>query len=296
MVCFSRCLLILAVAFSIADAGAAPRVAVWNPETGTTSSRFKIDRDWLNRVAVWLTGGGVQVSRLSAEQIEDTEQFSAQKFDALFLPGDTFPRRDTNAMQRFAADGGILVSLGAGPVPFLTAIENPTGITWTPSPVAPDKAWETSDIYGKVLGLVYDDVPARRDDGMRHEATPLFKKHLTAPEAPLITRPLPSRWLVPRLGAELYPLIRSRRADGRDTVPQLFIVRNQADGHLLTGIVVVYDLFTRQENKETWPLARQTVTALARIAADLKSGALRLAPEDKIVLHDDEPGQRPVKR
>ncbi len=233
-------------------------------------------------------------SRLTAEQIEDSEQFSAKKFDALMLPGDAFPRHTTQSLQRFAAEGGILISLGAGPVPFLIAIEKPPGGTWTPSPVAPDKAWETSDIYNKVFGLVYNDVPARRDDGVRHEATPLFKKYLTAPpDAPVIQQPLPSRWLVPRLGAELYPLIRSRRADGLDTVPQLFIVQNKTPDATQTGIVAISDFFTKAT---TGPLAKQTVVALAKIAADLKSGALQLSPEDKMELRDDEPDQLPAER
>ena len=185
-----------------------------------------------------------------------------------------------------------LISLGAGPVPFLIAIEKPPGGTWTPSPVAPDKAWETSDIYNKVLGLVYNDVPTRRDDGVLHEATPLFKKYLTAPpEAPVIQQPLPSRWLVPRLGAELYPLMRSRRADGLDTVPQIFIVQNKTPDATQTGIVAISDFFTKNS-----PIAQQTVLALAKIAADLKSGALQLSPEDKMELRDDQPDQLPAER
>src|SRR5688572_4976372 len=120
------CLLILLLSLS---AHAKPRVAVWNPEHGTTSSRFNIDLEWLDQVAKWLKESDVETTRLTTEQIEDAEQFSAMKFDALMLPGDAFPRRNTQALQQFAEQGGILISLGAGPVPFLTAIEN-QGNTW----------------------------------------------------------------------------------------------------------------------------------------------------------------------
>jgi putative intracellular protease/amidase len=272
------------------SAQAKPRVALWNPEQGTTSSRFQIDLDWLNQIAGWLAESDVETTRLTAEQIEDTEQFSAGKFDALMLPGDAFPRRNTQALQQFAADGGILISLGAGPVPFLTAIENQGG-TWTPSPVTPDKAWETSDIYHKVLGLVYNDVPARRADGVRHETTPLFRKYLPdQANLPAIEKKLPSRWLMPRMGATLYPLMRSKRADNLDTVPQLFVVQNKTPDATQTGLIAVSDVFTRAHEKEVWPQAKATVVALARIAEDLRKDTLVLTPDDQIVLHDEAPG------
>lgn len=278
-------LLFFALCFS---AQAKPRVAVWNPEQGTMSSRFKLDLQWLEQISKWLKESDVETARLTTEQIEDAEQFSSLKFDALMLPGDAFPRRNTQALQQFAEQGGILISLGAGPVPFLTAIENQGG-AWTPSPVAPDKAWETSDIYTKVLGLVYNDVPARRDEGVRHEATPLFKKYL--PEnvvVPVMEKKLPSRWLVPRLGTTLYPLIRSKRADNLDTVPQLFVVQNKSADVTQIGLVAISDVVTR--SNENWLQTKETVVALAKIAADLRSGALLLTPDDQIVLMDEAPG------
>jgi hypothetical protein len=175
-------------------------------------------------------------------------------------------------------------------VPFLTAIENQGG-TWTPSPVTPDRAWETSDIYNKVLGLVYNDVPARRADGVRHEVTPLFKKYLPDQgNLPVIEEKLPSRWLMPRMGTTLYPLIRSKRADNLDTVPQLFVVQNKTPDSMQTGLVAVSDVFTRAHEKEVWPQTKATVVALARIAEDLRKGALTLTPDDQIVLRDEAPG------
>lgn len=280
-------LLFLLFALLIGGANAKSRVAIWDPETGTTSSRFKIDLDWLNHVEKWLREGGVETARLTADQIENPVDFSATNFAAIILPGDAFPRRNTTALQRFALEGGILISLGAGPVPFLTAIEN-DGTGWRPAPVAPDRAWETSDIYDKVLGLIYNDVPARREDGVHHEATALFKKYLTAPpEAPVLQQKLPSRWLVPRPGTELYPLIRSRRADGHDTVPQLFIVRNKTPEGTKTGFVAVSDVFTQTKNAQVWPLIQETVVALAKIAVDLRNNVLPLTPHDKIVLLDE---------
>ncbi len=284
------------LAGSLAVAEAKPRIAIWNPETSTSSSRFKIDLDWLNQVAQWLAESGADTSRLSIDQLQDAEEFSAAKFDGLMLPGDAFPRRATLALQKFSADGGLLISLGAGPVPFLAGIEKyPDGV-WMPSPVTPDKGWETSEIYGKVLGLAYNDVPARRDDGTRHEATPLFKKYLPPLfDVPLVEKKLPSRWLVPRPGAEIFPLMRSYRADGSDSVPQLFIVRNKTPEGTRMGIVAISDFFTR--NSPTSPqFAPQTVIALAKIAADLKNGLLPLSPEQKMDLRDDETEPLPIEK
>lgn len=281
-------LLGLCAAFSsISSAWAdAPRVAVWNPQQGTTSSRFKIDLEWLNEVTRWLDEAGVQTTRLTTEAIDDEALFSAQKFDAAFFPGDAFPRRNTKSLQRFADEGGVLVALGAGPVPFLNAINAAPDGTWGPSPTAPNFAWETSDIYGKSLGLVYDDVAARRSEGIQHEATALFKKYLPVEATlPPIAQRLPSRWLLPRMGADIYPLIRSKRADGLDTVPQLFMVKNEKR----YGIVAISDTFTKASNPPAWALTKPTIVALAKIATDLKSGVLILTPEDKITLRDDEP-------
>ncbi len=58
MLRFLLLILALALLFNIAEAK--PRVAIWNPETGTTSSRFKIDLDWLNQVTNWLAEDGVE--------------------------------------------------------------------------------------------------------------------------------------------------------------------------------------------------------------------------------------------
>src|SRR5688500_2361632 len=83
LVSLVSCLLSPVCAAEAKPRAAVPRVAVWNPEQGTMSSRFQIDLEWLNQVASWLVEDGIETSRLTMEQIEDAEQFSAMKFDAL---------------------------------------------------------------------------------------------------------------------------------------------------------------------------------------------------------------------
>ncbi len=114
-------------------AHAAPRVAVWNPEAGTKEGRFKLDLEHLSQVTQWLKDAGIGAERVTAE-INDT----TQKFDALMLPGDNFPRLSTTALQKFAQDGGVLISLGEnGRVPFLVGIEKKPDNTWTMAPRSP---------------------------------------------------------------------------------------------------------------------------------------------------------------
>lgn len=83
----------------------APRVAVWDPASPAIENRFKLDPVYLDQVAAWLQKGGAQVSRVKAEEFGDAAKFSAAKFDALFLPGDSFPRAQSGALGKFADEG-----------------------------------------------------------------------------------------------------------------------------------------------------------------------------------------------
>jgi len=102
--------LALVPALMAVEAGA-PRVAVWNPEKGTKESRFQIDLAAYDKAAEWLRAAGIEVSRVTAGDLNDPAKFSAARFDALMMRGDTFPRAAAKSLQKFADDGGILVAL-----------------------------------------------------------------------------------------------------------------------------------------------------------------------------------------
>ncbi len=271
----------------------APRVAVWDPVFGTSEGRFKIDPKSLDQVAAWLQKGGAQVSRVSTDELGDAAKFSAARFDALFLPGDSFPRAATAALQKFAAEGGVLVGLNAR-VPFNVAIAPETdGKSWTMSPKTPTFAWQSGDINFKSLGLRYIYNPAKHDQGVKNLATPLLKKYL--PDAPDILEKLPSGWIVPTdvdgVKTTYYPLVRSLRVDGADTTPQLYLTQN---GKRL-GIISSNPWYTLGTDPQRWPLAEKTVVALAQIANDYRDGKLKLTPADAIDLPENQAPPEPMR-
>lgn len=283
------CLLFCAL-FLTAPAFAAPtRVAVWNPENGTKETRFTLNLDHLNQAAQWIQDAGMPTERVTAEQIADSQAFSAQKFDALVMPGDSFPRSDVAALQKFLDDGGVLISLGQnGRVPFLVGIEKKPDGTWTMAPAQPAFAWQSDAIYG-YLGLTYDYNPGKHDQGVVNLATPLLKKYL--PNAPDLNQKLPSVWLTPSNGGELYPLVRSERLDGADVPPAMFVAKK---GNR-TAILANQPFFTGAQTDAVWPLAKETVVALAKLAGDLRSGATKLTAADKIELPRDLPPPEPLR-
>lgn len=274
------------------DSGlAAPRVAVWDPASSAIEGRFKIDPAYLDQVTAWLQKSGASVARVKAEEFGHANLFSAAKFDALFLPGDAFPRAQSGDLQKFADQGGVLVALN-GKVPFNVAIAR-EGESWVLSPKEPKFAWQSGDVYFKALGLKYIYNPAKHDQGVQNTATPLFKKYL--PEAPDVAGKLPSYWIVPSeangVKTTYYPLVRSRRVDGADTTPQLYLAQN---GQRL-GIISTNDWYTRASDPEKWPLAEKTVVALAQIAADYRAGKLQLSPSDAIVLPENQAPPEPMR-
>ncbi|HVF09427.1 MAG TPA: hypothetical protein VNA16_01415, partial [Abditibacteriaceae bacterium] len=170
-------------------------------------------------------------------------------------------------------------------------------------PKEPRFAWQINDILSH-FGLKYIFDPARHDQGVRHTAMPLLKKYL--PNAPAIKRRLAGMWVVPfKVGGgpgESYPLVRSQRLDGMDVPPQLFVVRNA----MRTAIVSFSPLFTggdivgagvglTAEDAKLWPLERETVVALARLAGDLRRGKVHLTPEMKVEVRADLPPPEPLR-
>lgn len=266
----------------------APRIAVWNPEKGSVEGRVHLDLGYLERVSGWLREAGCEVSRPTAEQVADPQQFSAAACDALFLPGESYPRADIEAYRSFADAGGVLVALGAK-VPFLMALaRNPDG-TWTMSPKTPLFAWQDPAILAHFHAkYVYD--PNRHDQGIVHTPTELFKKYL--PQAPNLPRQRLRGWFIPPYGeGEYYPLIRSQRFDGRDVTPQLFVVQ-RGQRH---AIFCLNEWYTDASQPELWGLSRETVVALARLAADLRHGRVHLDPAAKIAFDEHLPPPEPLQ-
>jgi len=115
---------------------AQPRVAIWDPQAGSTNNRFRLDPGELDQIAQWMSAGQVSVARLTAQQIADPDTFSAQKFDAVLFVGSAFPRTDLGAMKQFCEDGGVLIDLNASvprPMPRVS------GICHRPSHASPGK-------------------------------------------------------------------------------------------------------------------------------------------------------------
>ena len=193
-------LLLFALGLGAIGALAAPRVAVFDAGLGTTETRFKLDSAHLDQVTSWLKEAGIEAVRVNADQINDPAAFGADRFDALMMPGDSFPLSDAKSLQKFADNGGVLVSLGqGGRVPFLVGIAPKPDGTWTMSPAQPAFAWQSDAIYG-ALGIHYEYNPGKHDQGVVNSATPLLQKYL--PKAPDIPGKLPSVWLTPTVGAE----------------------------------------------------------------------------------------------
>jgi hypothetical protein len=261
------------------------RVAVWDPQFGTEERYFTVDRALLDQAAGWLREAKIDVQRLTARQLESPDSLSAGQFDALVMDGRTFPRPAAPALLRFLDEGGVLVALDST-VPFLIGIEpNAAHSAWTVSPSEPKFAWESKQILD-ALGLQYVYAPPLHDQAANYTATPLLKRYL--PDAPDPGRgKLPSRWLVPihtrTVNGEYYPLIRSRRFDGVEAMPLVYVVRNG----VRTAIVSGNRLFTDGSQPKVFPGGAAMVVAMARLAGDLHRGAIALNAADRVELARD---------
>ncbi len=235
-----------------------PRVAVWDPERGTREFRFKLDLVQLDAAA-----SALQARRVTTEQLDDL----AAKYDVLILPGDSVPKSGLTALQTFTDQGGVLVAL-SGRIPFLVAIEKEPDGWWTMAPKNPTFAWQTEALLGH-LGLRYVFNVGMHDQGVMHTVTPLLKQYV--PDAADLSQgKLAGNFFVPT-GGEVYPLIRSRRIDGADVIPQLYVVQNGKRRE----IIATLDSYL----KET-----KTLVAMAHLAGDLRDGTLILTPEMRVEL------------
>ena len=68
-------LLVFCLVFAITGirpALAQPNVVVWDPIKGTGERRFTLSPEHMDQVASWLAQAGIKVTRLTAEQLADT--------------------------------------------------------------------------------------------------------------------------------------------------------------------------------------------------------------------------------
>ena len=273
--------------FAVAAPAAAPRIAVWDPQVGTRETRFQIDLAFHDQLAAWLREGGCAVTRLTAAQLADSAVLQAARFDACAAAGDAVPRAAIPALVAFADQGGVLMALDAR-IPFLVAIAPDADGRWTMSPPAPKFAWQTEEVLGP-LGGRYIFSPGHHDQGMVHTATPLLKRYL--PDAPdLRGVQLRGNFIVPDGGGVFYPLLRSRRNDGLDTTPQMWVMRRGRR----TAIISASARYTSSAETNLWPLGRATVFALARLAQDLHDGTLALTPDMAMALDAQLPPPPPL--
>ncbi len=287
---------VLSVAVSCIHA-ASPRIAVWDPVVTTETARFSVDAGYARRVGGWLEEAGIEVRLLTAEQIAAPALFSAARFDALFMQGGAIPRRVIAACLAFLRAGGVLVAL-ASPNCFEIGIEQGADGRWRLSPEEPRFAWQVPDIH-EALGFEFRPSTEMINAGVHHTPAGLLTRYL--PGACDVTRPLAARWLVPRTAA-FHALIRSRMAGGQDYTPQVMVCVNGdcrailcssgfwtagPDHDQIVGIGGQFRSIAFRPGAEgseaaEWPFAREMVVAFARLAADLRAGALVLSPRDVV--------------
>ncbi len=272
-----------------AEESRAPKVAIWNPEKGTNESRFSIDLKAIDKAAGWLRESGCKVELLTAEQINDPKIFNADSFDALMIQGDAFPKINIPAYKAFAEKGGVLVSLGAK-IPFLIAATRESDGFWTMSPKTPAFAWQNPEVL-KLFNMKYSYNEAMHDKGVDHRATELLRKYM--PDANDLKGNIRGWWIIPIDEGKggVYPLIRSRRVDGVDTTPQIFIAKSGPRN----AIFCLNEWFTDGGKPALWNSSKDLVVAFAKIAKDLKDGKIDLSKETPIEISEKTPPPAPMR-
>lgn len=266
-----------ALALCASSTLAAPRIAIWNPVKGTSESRASIDLPAIRAAAASLEKSGAAVSLLTADDLAAGGAFSAAGYDALLFIGNGFPRSAIPAAKRFSDEGGVLVSLDAA-VPFLIALEQGAEGFWKLSPDKPAFAWQTDELL-KHIGLKYVYEPERHSQGVRHSPTPLLKAFADA-SLPDVNGRLDSRWVIPLGGAQYVPLIRSRRLDGVDVPGPLYVIKNAGR----TSIVCTSPIFALGASPDFWKHAEATLSAIAKLAMNIRAGKWAPAAGDVVAL------------
>ena len=290
---------------SLGTLAASPRVAVWDPGAEVEAEKFVLSSAYAKTVAAVLSGAGVKAELLDAASIADPARFGADRFDALFTHGGALPGPAIPACREFAKAGGVLVALGA--TNGYEAKVVPDGERGWAFPAEPKWTWHDNPVH-RDLGLDFRGNPAQIYAGVFHRPGALLRKYL--PEARDVTRPLAARWFRPASPAtRMIPLLRSRMAGasaaepmGSDYTPQCFLADGPGGRAILClnpfwcgapdldqtfGVGGQYRSIAARpggpgSEAPEWPFAGKLLVAFARIAADLRSGALDLAPYEGV--------------
>ena len=268
-----------------AQAQTAPRIAIWDPAPGTGADRFALDKSYLEQAAGWMKAGGCEVTWLSAGELADPARLSADRYDGVVFFDAAVPTPAIEPLKDFADSGGVLINLGAG-TPFFIRVQ-PTGKNgqWNYDPPSPRFAWQDYKLTG-LVGLKYNYNAAMNNIAQLHEPTELFKRYV--PPAKGFQLLLDHYWFPTVEGGEVYPLVRSRRIDGLDLQPQLYIARKGTARAILAA--GKSKTITGNADPKVWPWGKETVVAIAQIARDLHRGQLKLDPAWAIKIPDQPYG------
>ena len=248
-------------------ADAVPRVVVWDPVSSANTGRGSIDAAYLNKVAQWLEQAGVQVQRLTTEQLIDDTVFNAPRFDALLIEGDVVPSRNIEAYRRFTEAGGVLIALNASGA-FENKVAQNDKRQWRLDPETPRFAWQTTALH-QHFGIHFNHPLDMAYAGVQHTPTELFKKYL--PQAVPVKKSMMARWFTVADGT-MYPLMRSQRTQGDDYTPQIYLVVHGKRRAIISASAV----WTGEADTKLWPHGPATVVALSHLARDLRQGTVDL--------------------
>lgn len=261
-----------------------PKVAVFDPERSTTSSRFVIDKPELDRVASVLAAGGVDVARLTATQIADGA-LRVDRFDAFAMQGNAVPTVAIDPIVQFTSAGGVLI-LTAAEGPLETKIAQKDDKTWRLDPEQPKFAWQTTRLH-QHFGVKFLWPMTMAYSGVRHEPVPPLTEHLPSSQPKM--RNLLNRWFVAD-GGRIIPLIRSTTADGADYTPQIWIAEKEG----ARAIIAASTVWTGELMPDFWPHGDATLVALAHVAADLRHGRIDTASLPSVTIESEPQPTQPL--
>ncbi|PQV65288.1 hypothetical protein B1R32_10126 [Abditibacterium utsteinense] len=278
---FALCFALSSRAFCAPDAppspapnAEAPRVAFWDPLTGTSDESVELKSEAMTRVAAWMRASGAIVSVLRIDEIGDAQIFSSQKFDLLVTPGEALPTFLQSTAAEFASSGGVLMALGAREAPWSVPLVPDVNGKWRFRPDAKRAAPASLNFgahfsdFGDAHGTFF------------HRATPLLEKYLstkneanaarneTEENAPsLFEGFLPAPHLEFDKDTEVTPIVRSFGGgkEPMEGAPQIFLARR---GNF-KALVVLSDVWTSDDAEaDAFQGGAALFGALCQIARD----------------------------
>ena len=258
------CFLLGALAAPLAHAQESPpKIAFWNVQF--SDEALGLDQERLERVALWLHEAKIEVSWLRSDQISDEKQFNAQKFDAIFLPGDPLLRWLETPLEKFAREGGVLVAIHTQKQPWSVPLVPDVNGKPRRQPQA-----KTLETLAQLFGAKWS---APRESALIHEVAPILQQNWpqNAETTPDATAPVmwQIRHVMPILNVQteektvVEPLIFSREESGEKTAPAAFELRNGA----ARAVIVGDRYWSDAPNEGGWNGAPQFWAQIARLCA-----------------------------